>query len=310
MATIDRLLDRSWPDQPMWRRLSSVHGPGRDVPAVARTYVAVSGGEAVGAATALVSTVHAPVRMLVVNVAPERRREGIGTRLVAALSADPAIGDGPLLARIPVGDPGGLAFTARLGLAVVNRAFGLEVDPDSPEATAWLKGVRTPADLGCDMLRFGEPGWPGTAAFVEFLHDGYRRSHEAWVPCPGFPVERREGFFLSEVEPASEVALVRNGELIAAASLRRDETFGPEFLHLVFAYALPSDAAGDRLAAVVAECLRYAAVGGRMIAWELHETDTAALGHTRQFGGRRLIDLLLCGSSSAPGPAPGGAPAR
>src|SRR4051812_17861754 len=106
-ATIDRLLDRSWPDQPMWRRLSSIHGPGRDVPAVARTYVAVAGGEVVGAATALVSIVHAPLRMLVINVCPLRRWEGIGSGLVAALAGDPAISGGPFLMRISAGDSSG-----------------------------------------------------------------------------------------------------------------------------------------------------------------------------------------------------------
>lgn len=295
----------------MWRRLSSVHGPGRDVPAVARTYVAVAGGEAVGAATALVSTVHAPLRMLVVNVCPQRRREGIGSGLVAAVADDPAISGGPFLIRIPAGDPSGLGFADRLGLAVVNRAFGHEVDPESPAASVWLKSLRTPADLGCDVRRSGEPGWPGTAAFVDFLHDGYRRCHETWTPCPGFPPERREGFFLSEVEPDSQVALTRRAELVAAASLRRDETFGPELLHLVFAYALPSDpAADDLVGAVVAECVRYAAARGRKIAWELHETDAAALLHARQLGGRCLIDLMLCGPGASPESPPEGATSR
>lgn len=261
---IDRLLDRSWPDQPMWRRLCSVHGPGRDVPVVARTYVAVAGAAAVGAATALVSTVHAPLRMLVVNVCPSRRREGIGSGLVATLAGDPAIGGGPFLMRTLAGDPSGLGFSTRLGLAVANRAFGLEVDPESPAASVWLKGLPTPADLGCDLRRSGEPGWPGTAAFVDFLHEGYCRSHETWVPWAGFPPERRERFFLSELEPDSPVALMRQEEIVAAASLRRDETFGPEFLHLVFAYASPSDpAAVDLVGMVVAECLRYAAARGR-----------------------------------------------
>jgi GNAT superfamily N-acetyltransferase len=308
---LDRLLDRSWPDQPMWRRLSSVHGPGRDLPAVARTYVAVAGGEAVGAATALVSTVHTPLRMLVVNVCPSRRREGIGSELVAALAGDPAIGGGPILMRTPAGDPSGLGFSARLGLAVINRAFGLEVDPESPAASVWLKGLPTPADLGCHLRRSGESGWPGTAAFVDFLHEGYRRSHETWVPCAGFPPERREGFFLSELEPDSPVALLRQREIVAAASLRRDETFGPELLHLVFAYASPSDpAAVDLVGMVVAECLRFAAARGRKIAWELHETDAAALVHARRLSDRRLIDLMLYGPGPGSEPRPEGATSR
>jgi hypothetical protein len=307
-ATIDRLLDRSWADQPMWRRLSAVHGPGRDRPAIVRTYVAVASGEAVGAATALVSTVHAPLRMLVVNVCPQRRREGIGSGLVAAVAGDPAIGGGPFLIRIPTGDPSGLGFSARLGLTVVNRAYGLEVAPESPAAQAWLNSLRSPADLGCDVRRSGEPGWPGTAAVVDFLHDGYCRSHQTWTPCRGFPQERREAFFLSEVEPESQVALTRRGELLAAGSLRRDETFGPELLHLVFAYARPGDPATDDLVgAVVAECLRYAAARGRRIAWEFHETDAAALLHARQLGGRCLIDLTLCGPGAGPEAAAEGA---
>ena len=291
----------------MWRELSSVHGPGRDVPAAARSYVAMVGEEAVGAATALVSTVHAPLRMLVVNVAPEQRRRGVGSALVAALSGDPSVGGGPFLARLPAGDSASLGFATRLGLSVVNRAFALDVDPASYEAAGWMKNVLAPADIGCDLYRSGEPAWPGTGAFVDFLHDGYCRSHERWAPCPGFPPERRRGFFLSAVEPGSPVVLTRGGEIVAAASLRRDETFGSEYLHLVFAYARSRGGeAADLVGVVVAECLRYAAARGARIAWELHETDTVQLGHAQRLGGRRLIDIVLCGPASGREPAPEG----
>jgi hypothetical protein len=60
----------------------------------------------------------------------------------------------------------------------------------------------------------------------------------------------------------------------------------------------------------VAECLRYAASRGRKIAWELHETDAAALVHARQLSDRRLIDLMLCGSGTGPECRPEGATSR
>ena len=86
-AAVDALLDSSWPDDPALREISAIHGEDLDDDGRwRRTLVSVSSGEIVGAGTLLGSARHPTRYFVVLLVAAEFRRRGIGSALLAALT--------------------------------------------------------------------------------------------------------------------------------------------------------------------------------------------------------------------------------
>jgi ribosomal protein S18 acetylase RimI-like enzyme len=110
-----------------------------------RTLVFVRDDEIVGAGTLLASARHPSRYFVVVLVAPDARRRGVGSKLLTELVG---LGDGrPLLARVREADTAGLAFLCARGFNVLTRSRVGVVDPHdgrcpvstTPSCDRWLQ---------------------------------------------------------------------------------------------------------------------------------------------------------------------------
>ncbi len=279
-AGVTALLDAVWPADPLMRSISSVHGRLPLRPGLAgRTLVAVAGGTVVGAGSLWRSGRHLSHRLLAVDVAPQRRHEGIGSSLVTALQeAD----DGrPWLARARATDPPAMAFLARRGFSVAARTLEAAVDPVAPEVARWAADVTDAASLGFRLLAVGTGlGSPVPVADAARAHaERYRRTH-AWAPPAAMTGHEAVAEFCGPdvISGSSVCALDGRGRIVGVAELLRSPMRPvPGWAHLVHVGVLdPELPRGSALTeALVAHCL---AVGSRAgVRLDVQVDDTSPL---------------------------------
>jgi GNAT superfamily N-acetyltransferase len=210
------LLRASWPDDPVMVEISSQHGvdikdaEGRS----RRTLVAEESGEILGAGSLVASARHPARLLLVVAVVAERRRRGLGSKLLAGLCD---CSDGrPLQARVRVTDEPGLAFLGKHGFGTLMRSRTGVVDP--AQAETWIAGNR-------GGFEFERPSREDAARLHE---QAYRMEHARWSPATERPLDESLGIFCGDswlgecaVASSSGIASLHGAPMALAA----DELF-------------------------------------------------------------------------------------
>ncbi|SDG31826.1 GNAT family N-acetyltransferase [Klenkia brasiliensis] len=168
---------------PLWvAQGHALHGEDRDGDRWRRTLVAVEDGEPVGAVTVARNRVH-PGRWIVsIEVAPARRRRGLGT-LLLDLARELRPDDRPLSAKVRPHRAGG-AFARAAGARTYQHCECAQVRPEARASTALTLTERPVPDLGALLsaqyrwvhaawspLDEGMAGWLGGALAADVLSD-------------------------------------------------------------------------------------------------------------------------------------------
>ncbi|MBK9181014.1 MAG: DUF1294 domain-containing protein [Acidimicrobiales bacterium] len=276
-AGVQRVLDAVWSGDPVMRSISSVHGrlPLRpDLPG--RTLVAVDDRTVVGVGSLAGSSHYPSHRLVVIDVAPQRRNEGIGTSLVTALRE---AGDArPWLARARGTDAPTMAFLARRGSSVVARTLEAVVDPAAPEVARWAADAADAASLGYRLLAVGTGlGSPVPVADAARAHaERHRRTH-AWAPPAAMTGHEAVAEFCGPdvISGSSVCALDARGRIVGVAELVRPpappDTGWAHLVHVgVLDQELPRGSALTQ--ALLAHCLAVAARAGLRLRAEVDDT--------------------------------------
>jgi hypothetical protein len=162
----------------------------------------------VGAATLLGSARHPSRYFVVVLVAPEARRRGIGSAIFEALAG---LGDGrPLLARVREMDAAGLSFLSAQGFGLLMRSRVGVVDPRDPETAGWIS--RVPSLLVESALAREE---------LAMAHEeAYTIEHASWSPTTERPLQESLRLFCGDSwMPDTARVVRRNGRIAAVGGL-------------------------------------------------------------------------------------------
>lgn len=259
---IDALLDAD-PD-PLWANQGhQLHGEPRDGERWRRTWVAEEGGAVVGAVTVGRNWVHPDRYTCALEVAPARRRRGIGRLLVEhARSVRPE--PRPLSAKVRERDPAARALAAAVGAQPYQRAPCPQLDPSSADIRLWC--TRYAADV--TSLEALDPSGSATA-FVEV----YRWIHEGWAPVgPEHALAAMSDLVTADADRALSRGLWRDGRLVAVAFAFPEE---PGRVECVLETVRRDEAEGvAAVAAVLAGVLTAAhAAGLREVELDGHDTD-------------------------------------
>jgi N-acetylglutamate synthase-like GNAT family acetyltransferase len=201
-ASVDALLRAVWPDDPVLRDISAIHGADLDIDGRSRRTVVYEDGDAVIGAGSLVGSARHPTRLfLVVAVTPHRRREGVGSALLDELRTT---ADRPMLARARESDQATIAFLHAHGFGMLMRSLTGVVDPTDPVVAAWV--ARQPAVT----LTGG-----GSREEVARAHEAaYRWEHESWSPATPRPLEESLRLFCGESWIVESALLARNRDTV------------------------------------------------------------------------------------------------
>lgn len=283
-AAVDALLDSSWPDDPALREISAIHGEDHDDGRWRRTLVSVSSGEIVGAGTLLGSARHPTRYFVVLLVAAEFRRRGIGSALLAALTS---LGDGrPLLARVRETDGTGVGFLRSRGFGLLMRSRVGVVDPHDPRVRAWAAGSR-----GAEMIDADLSPYELAVAHEE----AYAAEHASWSPTTERPVDESLRIFCGDSWlPQTARAVRSQGRIAAVAGLH-----GPPLASVDDElFLIAGSATGDEMAlrAVVGAELELARTLGARVSIEADEANPALSRILAELSSVLEPTLLLFGS--------------
>lgn len=174
-TTIDSLLDPD-PDPHWLRERRGRHGITARPDRFALTAVAEDDSGVVGMATMHHNHYHPGRYPAIVEVAPDRRREGIGRLLVTALGAHrPA--PRPLAVKLRDANRTAMHFAAALGMRAYQHCPGVTLDPTDRAVQTWAGDQAPP--LGADLVAL-DSVQPQQAAVAAV--DYYSWVHQHWSP--------------------------------------------------------------------------------------------------------------------------------
>lgn len=208
-VAVEALMEAAWPGDPTLREISAVHGP--DVEGEARwrkTLIYAREEWVLGAATMLASARHPSRYFVVVVVAPDVRRRGVGSALLAECVK---LGDGrPLLARVRENDPAGVGFLRAHGFNILMRNRIGVVDPNDDRVQGWMAetpSARIETGVSRDEL-------------ARAHEEAYAAEHASWAPMTERPLQESLRLFCGESWLAQTARVVRGeGRIVAVAGL-------------------------------------------------------------------------------------------
>jgi len=272
-AGVRRLLDQSWPDDPVMRERHALHGAAQLSP-WQQTLIAEADGQVVGVGTARHGQRHPERYWLVLNVAPVWRRRGIGSRLFTTLAALTHNDPRPFRVQARASDTHTMQFLRQRGFHPLIRTWEGTIDPQDGEVQRRL----TDLTRGADRFRLTRPrGEALDAARVElarFYAAWYQAIH-AWDPPAPWPDDQAvEHFCGADLIADSVVCAYRDGQLVGAGSLIAPPLNPqPDELYLaqVGTLSLEGNAARALTAALVADVVACAAREEKIIRFEVDD---------------------------------------
>jgi GNAT superfamily N-acetyltransferase len=241
-VAVEALLASVWPDDATLREISAIHGP--DVESRdrwRRTLVFVRAEQILGAATLLASARHPSRYFVVVLVARDVRRRGIGSAL---LVESVKFGDGrPLLARVRESDPAGIGFLRARGFDVLMRNRVGVVDPNDQRVQAWIfETPPTPVESRASRQELARAH-----------EEAYAAEHATWAPATERSLEESLRLFCGASWLLETACVIRGqGRIAAVAGLHGPPLAPSEAELFLIAGSATGDAAALR-AAVAAE---------------------------------------------------------
>jgi GNAT superfamily N-acetyltransferase len=260
-VAVAALLESAWPGDATLASISAIHGPDLDSEdRWRRTLVYVRDDEIVGVGTLLATARHPSRYFVVVLVASDARRRGIGSMLLTNLTG---LGDGrPLLARVREIDKVGMAFLRARGFSVLVRSRVGVVDPNDPQVRAWI--AASPPSLI-------EQGTPRDDLAI--AHEAaYAAEHAHWSPTTRRSLEESLRIFCGESWlPATACAVRSEGRIAAVAGLH-GPPLAPSAAEL---FLIAGSATGNATAlrAVVAAELDFAQSLGALVSIEADDAN-------------------------------------
>lgn len=272
-AAVRRLLDQSWPNDPVMRELHDLHGPAHLSP-WQQTLIAEADGVVVGAGTARHGQKHPARYWLVLNVAPAARRRGIGSRLFTALAALTCHDPRPFRVQARPSDTPTMKFLQQRGFQPLARTWEGTIDPQDGEAQSRL----TDLARGAERFRLSRPrGEALDASRVElarFYAAWYQAIHAWDPPSPWLDDQAVEHFCGADLIANSVICAYRDGRLVGAGSLITPP-FNPLpdelYLVQVGTLGLEGDDTRALTAALVADLIACAAREGKLIRFEVDD---------------------------------------
>jgi N-acetylglutamate synthase-like GNAT family acetyltransferase len=282
------LLESAWPDDATLREISAVHGSDVDSEdRWRRTLVYERAGEVLGAATLLASARHPSRYFVVVAVAPDVRRQGIGSDLLAACVA---LGDGrPLLARVREGDRAGIGFLRARGFDVLMRNRVGVVDPSDERVRAWVS----------ESLSAGIERGACREELARAHEEAYAVEHASWAPATERPLEESLRLFCGESWLSETARVIRDqGRISAVAALHGPPLAPSEAELFLIAGSATRDAASLR--AVVAADLDLAQSLGANVSIEADDANPQLTQILSELPAVMESTLLLLSSDAEP----------
>jgi GNAT superfamily N-acetyltransferase len=275
---IETLLHSLWGHDPSMLAAYSMH---RIWPAggfLRRSLVAVDGDALIAAATIFQSSFHPSYLYVIINVAHERQRQGIGSALLARLrSVAPGHG---LMAKATQRDTAGMRFLRKHGFHIaVHSSTGL-IDPQSPDAKRWLEGMPTSVD-GFEIMPWDSDKGAVTRLDLARQHAAVYAGFHTWNPLAALSDQVVLARFGGEdVIEGSTLLVLRDGMLCGAASLIRNpfaasaqgEEASEAYLVNIGVTGVPEPQSNQLTAALIRRSIEWAGVNGYRVRFEADDT--------------------------------------
>ncbi len=228
MSAPDRVVTRGWqssdlpameslldpaPD-PFWLiQRTGWHDTATRPDRFAITLVAEDSTGVVGAATLFESRYHPGRYPTLVEVAPHRRREGIGRRLLTAL-ADKRPARRPMAGKLRDANEPAMRYAAALGMRTYQHCPVPSIDPSDDAMRTWTNRQALPASARIIALRDADQHQT-----VDAMVEHYRWVHERWSPMGDRePIHELWSAYVENADATlSSVAVVH--DRVAAVSL-------------------------------------------------------------------------------------------
>jgi GNAT superfamily N-acetyltransferase len=242
----------------------------------------------VGGVGTLVGSARHPTRLFVViAVAPELRRRGIGTALLDELVA---LADGrPLLARTRESDRASLAFLRARGFGPLMRNRTGVVDPRDPRVARWV-GAQDAITLDSRASQ---------EEIARAHEDAYRWEHESWSPTSTRPLEESLRLFCGESWIAESALLAPARDAAVGVASLHGPPLAPSTSEL-FLIAGVSGRDAPTLRALVAAELAFARARGARVSIEADEANVDLWNILAELPAVREPELLLLSTDAAP----------
>lgn len=206
---VDSLLDAA--ADALWdKQFHGLHGPDGEGPSWRRCRVATDRADTViGAATVIANPLHAGRMPCAIEVAPQWRRQGIGSILLAQMRAIRPDASRPLSTKLRPDAPAA-AFITRAGGRTYQHCPGIMVEASDPRVRRWAAAQPTTT---CTDLSAVD-----THVLVAAFADLYAWSHRNWSPVTDTEeLMQVSGQEIAEVDRALSTGAWVNGHLAAAA---------------------------------------------------------------------------------------------
>lgn len=271
-------------DSPGWRRTRVAHA------------VHQAGDQIVGTASVALSAA-TDTYFCEIDVVPRYRRQGIGTRLYAAIHqlTDPRF---PVLARAMDSHPLRRQFAESLGYSVLTRCPAPWIDPPSPAAQQWAATQTLPDGYASDIigdepLALVKEAW---LTYFAWAHEPFGTVHVDRIP-------QMWDQYSPGVDPAaSAITYSPEGSIVAFSLVSPDAWDGRTFIVAETVDRGQSDGAQLLRATVATSLMVLAERGTHRVQLEGHTTDphTPDLARSLPPAGSDPMDILkLAGRGEA-----------
>jgi GNAT superfamily N-acetyltransferase len=286
-SSVDALLRASWPEDPVLCEISAIHGLDIDADdGWRRTLVYEEAAAVIGAGSVFRSARHPTRLFVVVVVAPDRRRTGVGSNLMRELRR--LTDSRELLARAREHDEAAIGFCRKHGFGLLMKSRTGVVDPSVAGACGWVSGQR--ALVVDDAAPRDELARAHEAA--------YRAEHASWSPTTERPLDESLHLFCGESWLPQSGLAVRAGDRIVAVAGLHGPPMAPSHTEL-FLIAGSANRDAQALRAVVAAELALARSLGAHVSIEADQANAELWTILTELPAILEPDLLLLSTDAA-----------
>lgn len=242
-----------------------------------QSLVAVSGEDLVGIGTVWSAALHPDRLRLSVYVTPERRREGIGTRVVSHLIEGlPADETREVRMGFFADNEAAAGFARALSFEPLMQTALGTIAPEALDDVIAQTSVDASLPAGTEVLSGATIlNDPKLRSYVASLHGTIYHQHHQWSLPATLSVQEMDELFLApdDVHPDALFVAMQHGVPLAVASLRPGKEAGHGELGWAGAAISLGEAGYGIVMHLVERSLRYAQAEGLDVIYEIDEAD-------------------------------------